>query len=166
MESDLKDFYEKIERIQLDEDFRMKDVNFQKEDNKINFSENEKDLKEKALNFEKDGEIIKTQNFDEDVKEDEQVVNSILEDLNKNIFINVKEEDEDKNQMACREILEILRYPHSHKNIRGVASPFKPLFQPKKVSMVGKVFYNNSTSDNDNNKTRDNTTLNGHNDGK
>ena len=166
MESDLKDFYEKIERIQLDEDFRMKDVNLQKVDNKINFSENEKDLKEKALNFEKDGEIIKTQNFDEDVKEDEQVVNSILEDLNKSIFINVKEEDEDKNQMACREILEILRYPHSHKNIRGVASPFKPLFQPKKVSMVGKVFYNNSTSDNDNNKTRDNTTLNGHNDGK
>ena len=167
MDSDLKDFYEKIERIKLDEEFRMKDINFQKEDTKINFSENEKDLKEKALNFEKDGEIIRTQNFEEDAKEGEQIVNLILEDLNKNIFINVKEEEEDKNQMACREILEILRYPHSHKNIRGVVSPFKPLFQPKKVSMVGKVFYNNSSADNnDDNKTRDNTTLNGHNDGK
>jgi len=167
MDSDLKDFYEKIERIKLDEEFRMKDVIFQKDDTKINFSENEKDLKEKALNFEKDGEIIRTQNFEEDVKEGEQIVNLILEDLNKSIFINVKEEEEDKNQMACREILEILRYPHSNKNIRGVVSPFKPLFQPKKVSMVGKVFYNNSSADNnDANKTRDNTTLNGHNDGK
>ena len=46
MDSDLKDFYEKIERIKLDEEFRMKDVNFQKDDTKINFSENEKDLKE------------------------------------------------------------------------------------------------------------------------
>lgn len=140
MESDLKDFYEKIERIQLDEDFRMKDINFQKDDNKINFSENEKDLKDTALNFEKDGEIIKTQDFEEDVKEGEQVVNSILEDLNKNIFINVKEEEEDKNQMACREILEILRYPHSYKNIRGVVSPFKPLFQPKKFRWLERFF--------------------------
>ena len=160
MELNLKDLYEKIERIKLDEDFLMKDINFQKDDNKINLTEKEKDLKEKALNFEKDGEIIKTQNFEEDVKEDEQIVNSILEDLNKNILISVKEEEQDKDKMACREILEILRYPRSHKNIRGVASPFKPLFQPKKVSMVGKVFYNNSTTGNDNNKTRDNTTLN------
>ena len=88
-----------------------------------------------------------------------------MEDLNKNILINVKEEEEDKNQMACREILEILRYPLSQKNVRGVISPFKPLLQPKKVSMVGKVFYN-STTDNDENKTRDNTGFNGRNDVK
>ncbi len=60
--------------------------------------------------------------------------------------------------MACREILEILRYPRSHKNLRGVVSPFKPLFQPKKISMVGKVFYN--STENEDNKTRDNTNIN------
>ena len=136
METDLKDFFEKIEQIKL---------------------------QEKGLSFEKDKEIIKNQSFDEDEKEGEQILNIILEDLNKNIFINIKEED--KNQMACREILEILRYQRSHKNIRGVVSPFKPLFQPKKVSMVGKVFFN-STTDNVDNKTRENSILNEHNNGK
>ena len=163
MESDLKDFFEKIEQIKLDDDILIKDENSQKEDNKINFTENEKDLQEKGHSFEKDKEIIKNQSFDEDEKEGEQILNIILEDLNKNIFINIKEED--KNQMACREILEILRYPLSHKNIRGVVSPFKPLFQPKKVSMVGKVFFN-STTDNVDNKTRENSILNEHNNGK
>ena len=163
METDLKDFFEKIEQIKLDDDILIKDENSQKEDNKINFTENEKDLQEKGLSFEKDKEIIKNQSFDEDEKEGEQILNIILEDLNKNIFINIKEED--KNQMACREILEILRYQRSHKNIRGVVSPFKPLFQPKKVSMVGKVFFN-STTDNVDNKTRENSILNEHNNGK
>ena len=163
METDLKDFFEKIEQIKLDDDILIKDENSQKEDNKINFTENEKDLQENGLSFEKDKEIIKNQSFDEDEKGGEQILNIILEDLNKNIFINIKEED--KNQMACREILEILRYPLSHKNIRGVVSPFKPLFQPKKVSMVGKVFFN-STTDNVDNKTRENSILNEHNNGK
>ena len=165
METDLKDFFEKIEQMKLDDDILIKDENSQKEDNKINFTENEKDLQEKGLSFEKDKEIIKNQSFDEDEKEGEQILNIILEDLNKNIFINIKEEEEDKNQMACREILEILRYQRSHKNIRGVVSPFKPLFQPKKVSMVGKVFFN-STTDNVDNKTRENSILNEHNNGK
>ena len=138
MEAELNDFFEKLEKNKL---------------------------KENALSQIKEDEIIKKEDFDEDAKEDEVVVNPILEDLNKNILINVKEEEEDKNQMACREILEILRYPLSQKNVRGVISPFKPLLQPKKVSMVGKVFYN-STTDNDENKTRDNTGFNGRNDGK
>ena len=165
METDLKDFCEKLEQIKLDEDIRTKDINCQKKDNKNSFLDFEKNIKEKPLPFEKDNEIINKQNFEEDEKEGEQVFNVILEDLNKNILINIKEEEEDRNQMACREILEILRYPHSQKNVRGVASPFKPLFQPKKISMVGKVFFN-STTDNDGNKTRDSTTLNGRNDGK
>ena len=138
MEAELNDFFEKLEKNKL---------------------------KENALSQIKEDEIIKKEDFDEDAKEDEVVVNPILEDLNKNILINVKEEEEDKNQMACREILEILRYPLSQKNVRGVISPFKPLLQPKKVSMVGKVFYN-STTDNDENKTRDNTGFNGRNDVK
>ena len=53
--------------------------------------------------------------------------------------------------------LEILKYLHSDKNIRISSSPFKPLLQPKKVSMVGRVFFY-STDNNDNiSTTKDNT---------
>ena len=165
MEAELNDFFEKLEKNKLDNENRTKEIKFNIDDIKIDFFNIEKDIKENALSQIKEDEIIKKEDFDEDAKEDEVVVNPILEDLNKNILINVKEEEEDKNQMACREILEILRYPLSQKNVRGVISPFKPLLQPKKVSMVGKVFYN-STTDNDENKTRDNTGFNGRNDGK
>lgn len=165
MEAELNDFFEKLEKNKLDNENRTKEIKFNIDDIKIDFFNSEKDIKENALSQIKEDEIIKKEDFDEDAKEDEVVVNPILEDLNKNILINVKEEEEDKNQMACREILEILRYPLSQKNVRGVISPFKPLLQPKKVSMVGKVFYN-STTDNDENKTRDNTGFNGRNDDK
>lgn len=165
MEAELNDFFEKLEKNKLDNENRTKEIKFNIDDIKIDFFNSEKDIKENALSKIKEDEIIKKEDFDEDAKEDEVVVNPILEDLNKNILINVKEEEEDKNQMACREILEILRYPLSQKNVRGVISPFKPLLQPKKVSMVGKVFYN-STTDNDENKTRDNTGFNGRNDDK
>ena len=165
MEAELNDFFEKLEKNKLDNENRTKEIKFNIDDIKIDFFNSEKDIKENALSQIKEDEIIKKEDFDEDAKEDEVVVNPILEDLNKNILINVKEEEEDKNQMACREILEILRYPLSQKNVRGVISPFKPLLQPKKVSMVGKVYYN-STTDNDENKTRDNTGFNGRNDVK
>ena len=165
MEAELNDFFEKLEKNKLDNENRTKEIKFNIDDIKIDFFNSEKDIKENALSQIKEDEIIKKEDFDEDAKEDEVVVNPILEDLNKNILINVKEEEEDKNQMACREILEILRYPLRQKNVRGVISPFKPLLQPKKVSMVGKVFYN-STTDNDENKTRDNTGFNGRNDVK
>ena len=165
MEAELNDFFEKLEKNKLDNENRTKEIKFNIDDIKIDFFNSEKDIKENALSQIKEDEIIRKEDFDEDAKEDEVVVNPILEDLNKNILINVKEEEEDKNQMACREILEILRYPLSQKNVRGVISPFKPLLQPKKVSMVGKVFYN-STTDNDENKTRDNTGFNGRNDDK
>ena len=165
MEAELNDFFEILEKNKLDNENRSKEIELNIDDIKIDFFNSEKDIKENALSQIKEDEIIKKEDFDEDAKEDEVVVNRILEDLNKNILINVKEEEEDKNQMACREILEILRYPLSQKNVRGVISPFKPLLQPKKVSMVGKVFYN-STTDNDENKTRDNTGFNGRNDVK
>ena len=165
MEAELNDFFKKLEKNKLDNENRTKEIKFNIDDIKIDFFNSENDIKENALSQIKEDEIIKKEDFDEDAKEDEVVVNPILEDLNKNILINVKEEEEDKNQMACREILEILRYPLSQKNVRGVISPFKPLLQPKKVSMVGKVFYN-STTDNDENKTRDNTGFNGRNDVK
>ena len=157
MEPDIKDFFEKIEKELLENENRTKDLNCKIEDFDLNFLRKDDYLKEKSISFEKEGDTIDKKDFEEDIKEDNLVLNDILEDLNKNILINVKEEEEEeKNQKACQEILEILRYPKSDKNLRGVISPFKPLIQPKKISMVGKVFYNSAYYDE--NKTRENTT--------
>ena len=157
MEPDMKDFFEKIEKELLENENRTKDLNCKIEDFDVNFLRKDDYLKEKSISFEKEGDAIDKKDFEEDIKEDNLVLNDILEDLNKNILINVKEEEEEeKNQKACQEILEILRYPKSDKNLRGVISPFKPLIQPKKISMVGKVFYNSAYYDE--NKTRENTT--------
>ena len=157
MEPVIKDFFEKIEKELLENENRTKDLYCKIEDFDINFLKKDDNIKEKSISFEKEEETIDKKDFEEDIKEDNLVLNNILEDLNKNILINVKEEEEEeKNQKACQEILEILRYPKSHKNLRGVISPFKPLLQPKKISMVGKVFYNSAYYDE--NKTSENTT--------
>ena len=156
MELELKEFVEKIEKDLLDEGKRTKDLSGIIDDIKIDDLENEEDIKESTLSLEKEGELIDKKDFYEDIKEETQELNTILEDLNKNILINVKEEKEDKNQKACQEILEILGYTRSHKNLRGVVSPFKPLFQPRKISMVGRVFYNSAYQDE--NKTKEDTT--------
>ena len=142
MEIDLKDFLEKID-LQIESLNNKTPPNFAYPD-KTTFED----------------ETIQEKNFDEDLNEDNSIIKTILDDLNKNIFIDIKEEEEDKNQKACKEILGILRYSKSNENIRGVISPFKPLAQPRKISMIGKVFYN---YDNDNsNKTRENTFFNVH----
>jgi len=158
MEPDIEKFFEKIEKELLENENRTKDLNTKNDDFDLNFLRKDDDIKEKSISFEKEEEIIDKKDFEEDAKEDNLVLNDILEDLNKNILINVKddEEEEEKNQKACQEILEILRYPKSHKNLRDVISPFKPLTQPKKISMVGKVFYNSAYYDE--NKTSENTT--------
>ena len=158
MEPDIEKFFEKIEKELLENENRTKDLNTKNDDFNLNFLRKDDDIKEKSISFEKEEEVIDKKDFEEDAKEDNLVLNDILEDLNKNILINVKddEEEEEKNQKACQEILEILRYPKSDKNLRGVISPFKPLIQPKKISMVGKVFYNSDYDDK--NKTNENTT--------
>ena len=95
----------------------------------------------------------------EDNKEENSVFKAILDDLNKNIEINVKElENENKNE--CQEILDILKFPLSDKNIRGRISPFKPLLKPKKISMIGRVFSDiplDEINNNTNNNTNENT---------
>ena len=56
--------------------------------------------------------------------------------------LNIKNDDEHFNE--CQEIISILKKPLSNKDVRNgkfYDSPFKPLLKPKKVSLVGKVFY-------------------------
>ena len=141
-------FSEKIDKNRLNEQNRKKDINSKMDHFKDNPSHEKDFLNENVLFFQTKGEIIKKEDCEEDINEEILELNTILEDLNKNIIIDIKEEEKDKNQRACQEILEIL----------SIRSPFKPLSQPKKVSMVGKVFYNSSYY-NDEIKERNDTNL-------
>ena len=81
---------------------------------------------------------------------------------------------EEEHSKECKEILSILRKPLSNKNITNFKmydTPFKPLLKPKKVSLVGKVFFGIpdddintecSSKDNDNNWNNNNLLINGH----
>ena len=113
--------------------------------------------------------------FEEDNKEENSVFETILNDLNKNIEINLKEhENENSINQPCQEILDILTYPLSDKNIRNGISPFKPMLKPKKISLIGKVLSdmpidvhnNNNSHNNTHNNTTENTTSNANNNGK
>ena len=112
--------------------------------------------------------------FEEDNKEENSVFETILNDLNKNIEINIKENENENNiNQPCQELLEILKYPLSDKNIRNGISPFKPMLKPKRISLTGKVLldipidvHNNNSHNNSNNNTTENTTSNANNNGK
>lgn len=59
----------------------------------------------------------------------------ILWNLNKN-------ENETKDVKSCQEILDILKESTTNNKIKVFISPFKPLLKPKKISMEGRVLYN------------------------
>ena len=134
MEIKNEDILEKIEKDSI-----FKDILKNEEFNKLEFNK-ERDMND-IIDFEKEGEIIKKQDFEEDNKEEDLMFKRILEDLDKNVLINIQKQEEDQKQKAINELLEILKYPHSDKNVRISSSPFKPLLQPKKISMVGRVFF-------------------------
>ena len=81
--------------------------------------------------------------------------------------LNIKNDDDHFNE--CQEIICILKKPLSNKDIRNgkfYDSPFKPLLKPKKVSLVGKVFYgipsddiNTKSSSKDNNNNSNNNDI-------
>lgn len=163
MEKDLEDIFEKIGNDLLQKEIRTKKESYK--DEFVNINNNIKDINEKLMGFQKEGENIYEVISEEDNKEEDFILKAILEDLNKNIIINVKEQEEVQKQKAIDEILQILKFPHSDKNTKINSSPFKSLFQPKKISMVGRVFYN-STNNNENiNSNKDNTNSSNNNGG-
>ena len=91
--------------------------------------------------FDKDINLKKI-DFIEEKNDDHHEIKSILSDLDKNIEINVKDSEKGDNYDKCQEILNILRKHLSDKNIRFYISPFKPLLKPRKISMEGKILYN------------------------
>ena len=111
------------------------------------FSSNKIFLKKDDI---KDNDIKKI-DFIEDKNEEYCELKSIINELNKIIEIKIEKENENKNYKECQEILNILRKPLSNKNFRFNISPFKPLLKPIKISMVGKVFYNNFKDNNNDN---------------
>ena len=84
-----------------------------------------------------------------------------LNELNLNSYFNKRKHScsfhnknnnitNNNNFNECQEILSILKKPLSNKNVRyldNYDSPFKPLLEPKKVSLVGKVFYSIPSED-------------------
>jgi hypothetical protein len=176
----------KIKNINQESKFDNEDKKMKNEDCNVNifhFSfENKIDLTD--INFlsniilESENEkIVKNEinDFEEDNKEENSVFETILNDLNKNIEINLKEHENENNiNQPCQEILDILTYPLSDKNIRNGISPFKPMLKPKKISLIGKVLSdmpidvhnNNNSHNNTHNNTTENTTSNANNNGK
>ena len=78
--------------------------------NPVNNKEVEEE-KENITVLEKDFDIdIIKQDYDEDIIEEDLMFKSIIEDLNKNIFINVKKQEEEKNELACKELLKIIKF--------------------------------------------------------
>ena len=161
-------------QIQIDssfdeEDFKELNDNFKnKSNNCFNFdAEKEKNFSNKCLEDNDINELYDVLN------EINQAVTIDTDTKNKKEYIEYKKQDyndentniifKDEHYNACQEILSILKKPSSNKTLRNrniynseYDTPFKPLLQPKKVPLVGKVFYDipsdiNSTCSSKNN---------------
>ena len=118
------------------------DCSFEKED-----FDDENDIGHFFLNnqivSENSSESSDNEDEENDRLEEQDIFNNILNDLNKNIEIDLKETQtyENKNYEECQEILSILKKPLSHKNLKTsyLYSPFKQLIRPKRVSLKGRV---------------------------
>ena len=79
--------------------------------------------------------------YDNSLKNDKKMLNRIKS----NYYNNQIELDDDKKQKQINKLLFLLGKNYKQR----IKSQFKPLSKPKKVSLVGKVFINNSNSNND-----------------
>jgi len=146
--------------------------------------EKEKNLAEKDISQ----NLFNNKYFEELELDD---INDVINEINKAVTIDINtvnqkdcDNNKNKNQTyikqnnnitnddhfnVCQEILSILKKPLSNKNIRNrniYSTPFKPLLKPKKISMVGKVFFDipsdNNTKEcsNEKNNNNDNSNIN------
>ena len=142
--------FEKAKEEKIEKDIRTKENLDIIKGLDFDIFKNYDEINEDFISLKNDVDFINKQDFEEDNKERDIILNDILEDLNKNVIINIKQQEEDSKQKAIDEILEILKYHHIDKDIRSI-SPFKPMLKPKKISMVGRVFYNSADKDDNNN---------------
>ena len=143
--------FEELKDEKIEKDIRTKESQNILEGLDFDIFKNYNEINEDFIPLNNEEDFINKQDFEEDNKERDIILNNILEDLNKNVIINIKQQQEDSKQKAIEEILEILKYNQSDKDIRAEISPFKPMQEPKKISMVGRVFYNSADKDDNNN---------------
>ena len=143
--------FDETKEEKIEKDIRTKESLDIIEDIDIDKFKNYTEINKDSIPLKYEEYLINKQDFEEDNKERDIILNDILEDLNKNIEININQQQEDSKQKAIEEILEILKYNQSDKDIRAEISPFKPMQEPKKISMVGRVFYNSADKDDNNN---------------
>ena len=171
------------------------DSSFDEDLNEVDDIFKNKSLHDFEFKFEKEKNLAEKDNshnifnnkYFEELELDE--ISDVLNEINKAVTLDintVNQKDGDKNKSqtyikqsnniinddhfnVCQEILSILKKPLSNKDIRNrniYSTPFKPLLKPKKVSLIGKVFYdipdgkNNDNNVNINNNTTENTTYN------
>ena len=85
---------------------------------------------------------IKKRNRDDFIERNEDVnIND-----NKNEISNIQNDINDQNNI--KEILSILKKPLSIKKLKFYKSPFKALFEPIKISLAGKIIFNDINKDN------------------
>ena len=139
MEKNRKNIKNRNEKNKILENIQIKNENYHLNDIHFLFDEE----KRKSSNSLTSNIILENinsneneNNYDElDQKEEEFILKEILWNLNKN-------ENETKDVKSCQEILDILKEPTTNNKIRVFISPFKPLLKPKKISMEGRVLYN------------------------
>ena len=99
--------------------------------------------------------FISNKNFiDEEFEKNCEDKKEIIKERSKIIVNKIEknnENDNKKHEKIIEELLQILKNP-SHKNIGIFYSPFKPLYQTKKVSLDGKVIINIKNNENKNDR--------------
>ena len=171
------------------------DSSFDEDLNEVDDIFKNKSLHDFEFKFEKEKNLVEKDNSEsifnnkyfEELELDE--ISDVLNEINKAVTLDintVNQKDGDKNKSqtyikqsnniinddhfnVCQEILSILKKPLSNKDIRNkniYSTPFKPLLKPKKISMVGKVFFDipsdNNTKEcsNEKNNINDNSNIN------
>ena len=71
---------------------------------------------------------------------------NINDNNNKNKIANIQNDKMYQNNI--KEILSILKKPLSNKKLKFYKSPFKALFEPIKISLAGKIIFNDINKDN------------------
>ena len=147
---------------------------FEEEINEINNNKSYQNLESKLAPINKLLENEKCQNIFIDKKYEEADLDEIYDLLNKfnqNVLININKVDKkdyyinkrrayskenkrikfNNHINECQEIISILKKPLYNKNLFNknlYNTSFNPLLKPKKISLVGKVIFNNPNDNN------------------
>lgn len=154
---------------------------FKEDINELNDNKSYQNLKSKFAPINKLIEKEKCQNIFIDKKYEEAGLDEIydlLNEFNQNATLDINKEDKkdyyinkrrayskenkkikinNKNMNECQEIISILKKPLYNKNLSNKnlnKTTFNPLLKPKKISLIGKVIFNNTNDENNSKYTK------------